>query len=65
MNRLIDLLFGQPLPFRLHQALLFATFLLHFVFVLTMIGTAMLSFYYFVQRWWGGRLEESQWEDAC
>jgi mono/diheme cytochrome c family protein/uncharacterized membrane protein SirB2 len=62
MNRLIDLLFAQPLPPGLHQALLFATFLLHFVFVLTMIGTAVLSFFYFVQRWWGGRMDESQWD---
>jgi mono/diheme cytochrome c family protein/uncharacterized membrane protein SirB2 len=62
MNRLVDLLFGQPLPHVLHQALLFATFALHFVLVLTMIGTAVLSFFYFVQRWWGGRGEKSQWD---
>lgn len=62
MNRFVDLLFGQPLPHSLHQALLFATFLLHFVFVLTMIGTAVLSFFYFIQRWRDGHIDGSQWD---
>lgn len=61
MNRFVDLLLAHPLPHSLHQALLFATFLLHFVFVLTMIGTAVLSFFYFIQRWWGPHADDSEW----
>jgi mono/diheme cytochrome c family protein len=62
MNRLVDLLFGQPLPHSLHQALLFATFALHFVLVLTLLGTAILAFYYFVQCRWSERPDESGWD---
>jgi len=48
MNQLTGLLFNDPLPARINEGLLFSAFFLHLVFVLAMIGTALISLTYFI-----------------
>jgi cytochrome c len=62
MINLFDILFKKPLPDALLRGLLFVTFTLHILFVLFMIGTAILGIYYFIHTWWGGRLKELRWD---
>jgi cytochrome c len=61
MNQLIGLLLKDPLPARINEGLLFTAFFLHLVFVLAMIGTAILSFTYFVVNRWGSKAERPAW----
>jgi mono/diheme cytochrome c family protein len=62
MNKLIDLLLQKPLPYPLLHDLLFVAFVLHMLFVLFTLGTAMLAFYLFLETWRGGKLQESRWD---
>jgi mono/diheme cytochrome c family protein len=62
MINLFDILLKKPLPDALLRGLLFMTFSLHILFVLFMIGTAILAVYYFIHAWWGGRLQELRWD---
>jgi mono/diheme cytochrome c family protein len=62
MINLFDILLKKPLPDPLLRGLLFVTFTLHILFVLFMIGTAILAIYYFIHAWWGGRLQELRWD---
>ncbi|HUV69519.1 MAG TPA: c-type cytochrome [Terracidiphilus sp.] len=50
MNKLTDLLLSQPLPDAAGQALLFATFFIHFILALTMIGTAVIAYHSLLAR---------------
>jgi len=62
MNKLIDLLLQKPLPDPLLHDLLFVAFVLHMLFVLFTLGTAMLAFYLFLETWHKGKLQESTWD---
>ncbi len=62
MNKLIDLLLQKPLPDPLLHDLLFVAFVLHMLFVLFALGTAMLAFYLFLETWRSGKLQESRWD---
>jgi mono/diheme cytochrome c family protein len=62
MNGLFDLLLKKPVPNELLQLFLFITFTFHILFVLLATGTAILSLYYFIHTWYGGRLEELRWD---
>ncbi len=64
MNTLFDLTLSAPLSETAIQILLFFTFELHLIFVLMMIGTAVLAMYYFGRAWWGGdeRTAELRWD---
>jgi mono/diheme cytochrome c family protein len=62
MNSLFDLLIQKPLPDSLLHYLLFIAFVLHLLFVLFALGTAMLAFYLFLETWRGGKLHESRWD---
>jgi len=55
MNRLSDLLIGNPLPEALLRGLLFTSFTLHMLLVLLTLGTAILALYYFIDSQYGGR----------
>ena len=61
MNILHDLLIDPPISKWLLDFLLFLTFSLHFIFVLLLIGTAILSVYYFVATWYRGEPIELPW----
>lgn len=50
MNRLYDITLSKPLPDGWLEALLFVTFTLHMVFVLTLLGTAIIGVCYLVRR---------------
>ena len=62
MNSVHDILLGVPIPQTLLRGLLFVTFMLHLLFVLLMLGTAILALSYFIQAWWAGRLRELRWD---
>ncbi|HVP35382.1 MAG TPA: c-type cytochrome [Terriglobales bacterium] len=62
MNSLFDLLIQKPLSDSLLHYLLFIAFVLHMLFVLFALGTAMLAFYLFLETWHSGRLHESRWD---
>jgi mono/diheme cytochrome c family protein len=62
MSNLFDILLRKPLPDAFLRGLLLITFSLHILFVLFMIGTAILAIYYFIHAWWGGRLQELRWD---
>ena len=57
MNELFDILLAQPLSQNLNNVLLFVTFVLHLLFVLFAVGTAVIGVTYFVAGRWGGREE--------
>ncbi len=61
MNALRDLLIDPPISKGLLDFLLFLAFSLHFIFVLLLIGTAILSVYYFVATWYRGEPIELPW----
>nr|WP_321397278.1 hypothetical protein [uncultured Desulfobacter sp.] len=48
MNRLYDLLLAKPLSDETLEILLFSTFALHILFVLLMLGTAMIAVFFFI-----------------
>lgn len=62
MNKLVDLLIQKPLSDTLLHDLLFVAFVLHMLFVLFMLGTAMLAFYLFLETWRRGELKGSRWD---
>ncbi len=62
MSSLFDILLEKPLSDEWLKGLLFASFTLHMIFVLLTIGTAILSIYYFIHTWWGGKLGELRWD---
>ncbi len=62
MASLHDLPLPLPVPDGLLRGLLFGTFTLHMVFVLIMLGTAMLALSYFIHAWWFKRLGELRWD---
>lgn len=61
MNILHDILIDPPISKWLLDFLLFFTFSIHFIFVLLLIGTAILSVYYFVATWYRGEPIELPW----
>ncbi len=63
---MFDLTLPTPLNETAIQFLLFLTFELHLIFVLLMLGTAILSMYYFVSTWWGTneRVSEMRWDKS-
>ena len=62
MNTLHDLLLPLPIPQGLAEALLFGLFSIHLLFVLLMLGTAILALAYFIEAWWHNRLTELRWD---
>lgn len=44
------------------HSLLFVAFMLHILFVLLTLGTAIIALYYFIHAWWGERLNEVRWD---
>jgi mono/diheme cytochrome c family protein len=62
MTTLHDLLLPLPIPHGLAKALLFGVFSIHLLFVLLMLGTAILALAYFIEAWWHGRLTELRWD---
>ena len=62
MTSLHDLLLPLPIPQGLAKALLFAFFSIHLLFVLLMLGTAILALAYFIEAWWHDRLTVLRWD---
>jgi mono/diheme cytochrome c family protein len=62
MITLHDLLLPLPIPQGLAKALLFGLFSIHLLFVLLMLGTAILALAYFIEAWWHDRLTELRWD---
>ena len=61
MEPLRDLTLPVPLPEALQRGLLFGAFTLHLLFVLLMLGTAILALSYFIHAWWYGHRDELPW----
>jgi hypothetical protein len=57
-----DLLLYPPIGETVMRGLLFSTFLLHMLFVLMTVGTAILALSYFIHAWWADRLGELRWD---
>jgi mono/diheme cytochrome c family protein len=57
-----DLLLNPPIGETAMRGLLFGTFLLHMLFVLLTVGTAILALSYFIHAWWDDRLSEFRWD---
>lgn len=62
MNALTDLTLAPPIGERVIHGLLFGTFTLHLLFVLMMLGTAILGMWFFLHAWWGRRLGELRFD---
>ena len=62
MKTLHDLLLPLPIPEGFAKALLFGVFFIHLLFVLLMLGTAILAMAYFIEAWWHNRLTELRWD---
>jgi mono/diheme cytochrome c family protein len=62
MKPLHDLLLPLPIPQGLARPLLFAFFSIHLLFVLLMLGTAILALAYFIEAWWHDRLTVLRWD---
>jgi mono/diheme cytochrome c family protein len=62
MTSLHDLLLPLPVPREFARALLFGVFFIHLMFVLLMLGTAILAMAYFLEAWWHKRLGELRWD---
>ncbi len=62
MTSLHDLLLPIPIPRGLAKALLLGVFTIHLMFVLLMLGTAILALAYFIDAWWHNRLTELRWD---
>ena len=56
-----DLFLAMPLPADWLHGLLFVTFGLHLLFVLLMLGTALLGLLFFLQKWLAGDAGAQQW----
>lgn len=62
MTTIHDFLLPVPIPHGLIRALMFGVFTIHLLFVLLMLGTAILALAYFVHAWWNNRLMEFRWD---
>ena len=62
MTSLHDLLLPLPVPREFARPLLFGAFSIHMLFVLLMLGTAILAMAYFLEAWWHNRLGELRWD---
>jgi mono/diheme cytochrome c family protein len=62
MTSLHDLLLPLPLPQELARTLFFGLFFIHLLFVLLMLGTAILALAYFLEALWNNRLRELRWD---
>ena len=62
MTAIHDILLPAPIPHALIKYLLFGLFTVHLLFVLLMLGTAILAMAYFIHAWWGNRLNELRWD---
>lgn len=61
MAQWTDLFLKLPLPADWLHGLLFATFGLHLLFVLLMLGTALLGLLFFLEKWLAGDTREQLW----
>ncbi len=62
MNNLHDLFLGKPLGDSFMELLLFSSFALHLLFVLLMLGTAMIAVFFFLHSWLTGYSFELRWD---
>lgn len=62
MNNLHDLLLAKPLGDGAMELLLFGSFALHLLFVLLMLGTAMIAVFFFVHSWLTDQHFELRWD---
>ncbi len=62
MNNLYDLLLAKPFSDRVLELLLFSSFALHLLFVLLMLGTAMIAVFFFAHSWLSGHSFELRWD---
>lgn len=62
MNSLHDLLLAKPLADRTMELVLFGSFALHLLFVLLMLGTAMVAVFFFAHSWLSGQGFELRWD---
>ena len=62
MNNLHDLLLAKPLADHTMELLLFGSFALHLLFVLLMLGTAMIAVFFFAHSWLTGQGFELRWD---
>lgn len=62
MNNLHDLLLAKPLGDGVLELLLFGSFALHLLFVLLMLGTAMIAVFFFAHSWLTGYRFELRWD---
>ena len=62
MNNLHDLLLSKPLDESFMAVLLFSSFALHLLFVLLMLGTAMIAVFFFVHSLFTGYRFELRWD---
>ena len=62
MQMLHDLLLTKPLGDHAMEVVLFISFVLHLLFALLTLGTAMIAVYFFVHSWLSGHKEELVWD---
>jgi mono/diheme cytochrome c family protein len=62
VNSLYDLILPAPIPGVLIDVLMFSTFFLHLLFVLMMLGTAILGMAYFIFAWRDESLSSLRWD---
>lgn len=62
MTSLHDILLPLPVPREFARPLLFGVFSIHLLFVLLMLGTAILAMVYFLEALWHKRLGELRWD---
>ncbi|MCF8033583.1 MAG: cytochrome c [Desulfarculaceae bacterium] len=62
MNNLHDLLLAKPFSDGAMELLLFGSFALHLLFVLLMLGTAMIAVFFFAHSWLTGYSFELRWD---
>ena len=62
MKTLHDLLLPLPISEAIARGLLFGVFSIHLLFVLLMLGTAILAMAYFIEAWWHNKLMELRWD---
>lgn len=62
MSSLHDLILHSPLGDGAFEPLLFGLFSLHLLFVLLMLGTAMIAVFFFIHGWSGRHRDEFRWD---
>ncbi|MCF8042765.1 MAG: cytochrome c [Desulfarculaceae bacterium] len=62
MNNLHDLLLAKPFGDPAMELILFGSFALHLLFVLLMLGTAMIAVFFFAHSWITGYRFELRWD---